>query len=68
VAEQVTDSGAGALFRAGDAATLATGAIELLRTDLAPLRERARSYAVQEHDWDVVFDRIVTLYRTVCTR
>jgi alpha-1,6-mannosyltransferase len=68
VAEQVSASGAGALFRAGDALTLATAALELLRTDNTPLRERARSYAVREHDWDVVFERIVSLYHTVCVR
>jgi alpha-1,6-mannosyltransferase len=68
VAEQVTTSGAGALFRAGDVASLAAGAVALLETDSAPLRDRARAYAVQEHDWDVVFDRIVNLYRTVCAR
>lgn len=69
VAEQVTASGAGALFRAGDAASLAAGAIALLANgDLAALRERARSYAEREHDWNVVFDRIVALYRSVCAR
>jgi alpha-1,6-mannosyltransferase len=68
VAEQVNASGGGALFRADDASALATAAVELLRTDTAPLRIRARSYAVREHDWDVVFERIMTLYRTVRAR
>jgi alpha-1,6-mannosyltransferase len=65
VAEQVRRSGAGALFRAGDAASLAARAIELLTSELEPVRERARAYAVAEHDWNRVFDRIVSLYRTV---
>jgi alpha-1,6-mannosyltransferase len=68
VAEQVRRSGAGALFRAGDAVSLATNAITLLTSDLEPLRERARAYAVAEHDWKGVFDRIVNLYRTVVAR
>jgi alpha-1,6-mannosyltransferase len=68
VAEQVTLSGAGALFRAGSAAGLATAAVQLLETDSAPLRRRARSYAALEHDWEIVFERIVSLYREVCAR
>ena len=68
VAEQVRRSGAGALFRAGDADDLATAAIALLTSDLAPLRERARAYALAEHGWEGVFDRIVALYRTVAAR
>lgn len=68
VAEQVTASGAGALFEAGNAAALASAAVDLLGADAVVLRERARTYATTEHDWDSVFDRIVTLYRTVCDR
>ncbi|HEY2025601.1 MAG TPA: glycosyltransferase [Gemmatimonadaceae bacterium] len=68
VAEQVTASGAGALFPAGRAAELASAAVTLLSADDDELRTRARAYATSEHDWDSVFDRIVNLYRVVCNR
>ncbi|HEY2066515.1 MAG TPA: glycosyltransferase [Gemmatimonadaceae bacterium] len=68
VAEQVTASGAGALFPAGQATELAAAAVALLSTGGAEMRERARAYATSEHDWDSVFDRIVNLYRAVSGR
>lgn len=65
VAEQVTASGAGTLFPAGNASELASAAVTLLTTGDPALRGLARAYATSEHDWDTVFARIVNLYRTV---
>jgi glycosyltransferase involved in cell wall biosynthesis len=65
VAEQVVSSGAGTLFRDGDAEALATAAQRLLASDLAPLRKLAREYAACEHDWQRVFERLTALYERV---
>jgi len=65
VAEQVIASGAGALFRDGDAKALATAAVRILAADAMPLRALARTYAAGEHDWDRVFGRLTALYESV---
>ena len=65
VAEQVIRSGAGALFRDGDAGALATAAERLLRSDLRALRQRARRHAENEHDWELTFGRLFDLYERV---
>lgn len=65
VTEQVTRSGAGALFTAGDPGALAEGVRALLREDLPALGARGRAYAEREHAWDHVFDRIFAVYRDV---
>ena len=65
VAEQVRDSGAGATFEAGSAASLAERAEWLLQQDLVALGAKGRAYAEREHGWDSVFDRLFTVYRDV---
>jgi alpha-1,6-mannosyltransferase len=65
VAEQVIASGGGALFRSGEAGSLTEAAIALLKSDLAALGNRGRSYAVREHAWPTVLDRLFAVYRHV---
>ncbi len=65
VAETVRRSGAGALYTAGDAGSLADAAIALLGGDLDPLGRRGREHAERHHTWEQVFDRIVEVYRGV---
>ena len=68
ISEQVLASGAGARFVSGSAASLAEEAVTLLRSDLAALGARGRSYAERDHSWESVFDRIFALYATVVHR
>ena len=63
VTELVERSGGGRIFRAGDPGSLAEEAVALLGDDLMALGENARAYAVREHDWDAVFDRLFEVYR-----
>jgi alpha-1,6-mannosyltransferase len=65
VAEQVRRSAAGASFRSGDAGALAAAAVAMVDADHALLGARARAYAEREHDWDVAFDRLFTVYDSV---
>lgn len=68
VAELVKRSGGGSLFAAGDARAFADAASVLLLSSAehrAVLGGRGRAYAEREHDWDVVFDRVFDLYRTL---
>lgn len=65
VSEQVEASGAGARFESGSAASLAEEAVALLGADLAALGEKGRAYAMRDHAWASVFDRIFSLYQTV---
>jgi alpha-1,6-mannosyltransferase len=65
VAETVTRSGAGMLYRSGDSADLADQAVHLLGRDLADLGVRARQYAESHHSWTTVFDRLFSVYRDV---
>ena len=63
VPELVERSGAGATYPIADAAGLASAAIRLLGTDLLALGALGRAYAVREHAWPRVFDRIFDVYR-----
>jgi alpha-1,6-mannosyltransferase len=67
VSEQVRRSGGGAVFRAGDSDSLAEVAIQLARSaeDLPDLGSRGREYAMREHAWPIVFDRLCDVYRRV---
>ncbi|HEX2250557.1 MAG TPA: glycosyltransferase [Gemmatimonadales bacterium] len=65
VAETVTRSGAGMLYRSGDSTHLAEVAERLLGTDLRALGMTARLFAESHHSWDSVFDRLFTIYRRV---
>ena len=65
VAETVTRSGAGMLYRSGDSAHLAEVAERMLGTDLYTLGNAARLFTESHHGWNAVFDRLFTLYRHV---
>lgn len=67
VSEQVSASGGGDVFAAGDAGALADVAVRLLRNadDLPRLGALGRAYAEREHGWSSVFDRIFDIYRRV---
>jgi alpha-1,6-mannosyltransferase len=65
VAETVTRSGAGMLYRSGDSAHLAEVAERILGTDLRALGTTARLFAESHHSWNSVFDRLFTVYRGV---
>ena len=65
VREHVHSSGAGRVFVPGDATDLAAQALALLSEDLDAHGARARAFAVSEHSWESVFDRIFALYDRV---
>jgi alpha-1,6-mannosyltransferase len=65
VAETVTRSGAGMLYRSGDAAHLAEMAERILGSDLRGLGNTARLFAETHHGWGTVFDRLFRIYRAV---
>lgn len=65
VAEQVRSSGAGRMFEAGNAESLAAEAIALLNGDLGEPGKRGREYAVANHGWDTVMHRLFDVYRDV---
>ena len=64
VAEQVRRSGAGVLYRLGDAASLAAAAGALLES-AEGLRLAARPFIEAHHRWDIAFERIFEAYRDV---
>ena len=65
VREHVISSGAGRTFAPGDAHDLEEQAIALLGDDLDAHGARARAFAVREHSWESVFDRVFALYEKV---
>ena len=65
VVEHVNGSGAGRLYERHHAASLSEEAVQLFAQDLGALGARGRAYAVAEHAWDSVFDRLFAVYRTV---
>jgi alpha-1,6-mannosyltransferase len=65
VAETVGRSGGGATFASGDAGALTEAAVRLLRGDLGALGAAGRRYAVADHGWDAVLDRIFDVYRGI---
>lgn len=65
VADTVTRSGAGMLYRSGDSAHLAQVAERMLNTDLGSLGHAARSFTESHHGWNTVFDRLFDVYRRV---
>jgi alpha-1,6-mannosyltransferase len=67
VAETVSRSGAGRLYRSGDRGHLTEVAIELLAEDLPALGRIGRTYAEANHGWDAVLDRLFETYRSVLT-
>jgi alpha-1,6-mannosyltransferase len=65
VAEHVAKSGAGLCYEPGDATSLVHAAACLLGSDLTVLGARAHGYAVAEHSWAHVFDRLFALYASL---
>jgi alpha-1,6-mannosyltransferase len=65
VAETVARSGAGMLYRSGDPIHLAEMAERLLDADLVGLGKLARGFAEAHHSWDMVFDRLFAVYRSL---
>jgi alpha-1,6-mannosyltransferase len=65
VAETVTRSGAGMLYRSGDSAHLAETAVRMLGADLRALGNAARRFTESHHSWDTVFGRLFAIYRGV---
>lgn len=68
VAETATRSGAGALFRSGDAGSLSDVACAMFAGELSRLGARGRSYAEAHHGWDTVLDRLFEVYRRILGR
>jgi glycosyltransferase involved in cell wall biosynthesis len=68
VAETVTRSGAGALFRSGDPGALVESACGLLATNLADLGQQGRAHVEAYHGWEMVFDRLFEVYRGILNR
>jgi alpha-1,6-mannosyltransferase len=65
VAETVTRSGAGMLYRSGDSAHLAETAVRMFGADLRALGDAARRFTESHHSWNTVFDRLFGVYRGV---
>jgi glycosyltransferase involved in cell wall biosynthesis len=65
VAETVSRSGAGDLFRSADPASLAAIAQELFLADLGHLGARGRVYVEAHHGWEQVFGRLFGIYRRI---
>lgn len=65
--ELVTRSGVGSVYPRGDRAALAAAAIHLAGQDRGALGRRGRDYAVANHEWDRVMERLFTAYGEVLT-
>jgi alpha-1,6-mannosyltransferase len=65
VADTVTRSGAGALYRSGDHDDLARVAERLFNDDLTRLGNAGRVYVEANHGWSTVFDLLFAVYRRV---
>ncbi|HEY9229155.1 MAG TPA: glycosyltransferase, partial [Gemmatimonadaceae bacterium] len=68
VAEHVRRSGAGTLFTAGNAESLANALRACLDRSRDEVGRRARDFVLREHDWDTVFDQIFDVYRTAAVQ
>jgi alpha-1,6-mannosyltransferase len=66
VAEHVTESGAGVCYEPKDVTSAVHAAVRLLSANLPALGARARAYAVAEHSWPHVFDRLFGIYSALC--
>ena len=65
VAEQVRRSMAGDVYPLGDEAALARQVDVMLTADLSSMAQRARAFIEAHHRWDVVFDQIFGIYRSL---
>jgi alpha-1,6-mannosyltransferase len=68
VAEQVKESGAGALYPEGSATMATAGAISLLNGDLLALGAKGRRFAEEQHSWEVVLPKLFAAYRRLAGR
>lgn len=65
VAEHVSRSHAGQAYTRSSASDMATAAHALFTSDFSQLSRRAREFAVSEHDWNCVFDRLFAVYADI---
>ena len=65
VVEHVEGSGAGRIYERRQGASVSEVAVQLFADDPGELGARGRAYAVAEHAWETVFDRLFAVYRTV---
>jgi glycosyltransferase involved in cell wall biosynthesis len=65
VAETVGRSGAGAHFQSGDRGALVEAVAVLMSSNLSTLSARGRAYVEAHHGWDLVLDRLFSIYRDV---
>lgn len=65
VAEQVTASGAGALYMAREPETVGPAVERVLSADPAEMAARGRAHAERDHAWETVFTRLFVLYDEV---
>ncbi|WP_373070524.1 glycosyltransferase [Gemmatimonas sp.] len=65
VVEPVEGSGAGRIYQRHQAASVTEEAVRLFAQDFGALGARGRTYAVAEHAWDTVFERLFAVYCTV---
>ena len=65
VAEQVHRSSTGALYPLGDEAELARQVDAMLASDLTPAAQRTRQFIEAHHRWDIAFDQIFGIYRSL---
>lgn len=65
VAEQVHRSSTGALYPLGDEAELARQVDAMLASDLTPAAQRTRRFIEAHHRWDIAFDQIFGIYRSL---
>lgn len=68
LAEIVQASGAGGLFAARNAESLAASAISLLGAEQAEMQRRGWTFAFERHAWPVVLDRLFSTYRQLLRR
>jgi glycosyltransferase involved in cell wall biosynthesis len=65
VAEQVRRCQAGAVYPLGDEVELARQVDAMLASDLTSTAERTRQFIEAHHRWDVAFDQIFGIYRSL---
>ena len=65
--EHVTESGAGTILKDRTPEALAEAIVELYRSDMQSMKQKARAYA-EKFSWNDCFKRQLELYRQICNR
>ena len=65
--EHVTESGAGTILKERTPEALADAIVELYRSDMQGMKQKARAYA-EKFSWDDCFKRQLELYRQICNK